>query len=992
MAKRVAEGGASSEEGDQKGSHLWSLLPSFDPSTDEIKEYVEKVRFLQGICPQADKGMLAPRLSMLCRGTAWQQVRNIPAGTLTDPKKGVDALLAALSSWEEISEMQTYEKFEKALFKVSQKSDEAVNSYVNRLQVAFSDLDDKMTVKDVQAFLLLRQSALSIEDKKKVLTMVNGPLTLKGVEKAMRALSTKILVGAVEKKKIYPANYVEPEIPEGDPAPSSAFMTSSWTEDEECDQETINYMANMGDNDATTIQEFERDLEEAMQEIPDLQQAMVTHLEARQRITEKKKSRQFWPSQGSFSGKSSQKGFGKKRGKGGGKASLLDRIARSFCKVCGKKGHWKAECPDREKEQANTAVAMENQENQHTMPIHHVIVEELNEEVRCGYITQNQELLSLSVNKTDDRIETAFVVTQTSDTKRRFQQKAKWFTTKNLAVLQKFYASKLEQKSQKNNHKERNKTENTLNHHRPNQSQVNEELIAPVCMMSSDGIKKGSQSRLTPGMAILDTGASRSVVGEDHVPWIIEQLPDQIRSMVKEKDSRVGFRFGNNQIEYSFKQLQIPLIHGKQRVWILIEVVPRATPFLISIHTMKCLRAVIDLESGSCFLKSIGRSIPICENRNGLMTLKIQDLCCIHHCSTADHQETHETCAAAFSEFKSCQKDHREASQSNSHADPWRNTPVDQSRSRGGHGEPPAPPPGLDEPIRDTKPLTGGVSGIPSTSEHTGDGGSEPKGSDRTTDEHGAGHSSVESSNHVDPTNNNGSKHQPNGATGSELRDPIRTGMGHRGARCGGVSRGDIQPAKVTSSKIPSQSNGGRAKSSSTKSFCTKGINGFGARKWTPISQSSSRTSTGIDPYDDGKLGKQEDQLGQKALPNTLLPSVRGGPGLQCMASSSSEPESSNERFPCILPSSGESRDPSRRSGTPSIVDHFTKSLCDEVYPKVLTIDNLEEANWMTISIGEKGHNLDSIDGPIDLLEIYASENSRLTEQVNRLGGKLHYG
>ena len=111
-----------------------SLLPSFDPSSDEIKEYVEKVRFLQGICPQADKAMLAPRLSMLCRGTAWQQVRNIPSGTLTDPKKGVDALLAALSSWEEISEMQTYEKFEKALFKVYQKSDEAVNSYSQRMK------------------------------------------------------------------------------------------------------------------------------------------------------------------------------------------------------------------------------------------------------------------------------------------------------------------------------------------------------------------------------------------------------------------------------------------------------------------------------------------------------------------------------------------------------------------------------------------------------------------------------------------------------------------------------------------------------------------------------------------------------------------------------------------------------------------------------------------------------------------------------------------
>ena len=71
-------------------------------------------------------------------------------------------------------------------------------------------------------------------------------------------------------------------------------------------------MAGMGDPDANIIQNFERDLEEAMQEIPDLQQAMVTYLEARQRITEKKKSRQFWPAHGGCGGKNFSKGFGKK--------------------------------------------------------------------------------------------------------------------------------------------------------------------------------------------------------------------------------------------------------------------------------------------------------------------------------------------------------------------------------------------------------------------------------------------------------------------------------------------------------------------------------------------------------------------------------------------------------------------------------------------------------------------------------------------------------
>ena len=389
-----------------------------------------------------------------------------------------------------------------------------------------------MTVKDVQAFLLLRQSALSVEDKKKVLTMVNGPLTLKEVEKAMRALSTKILVGTAEKKKIYPANYVEPENQENETTSSPAFATSSWTEDEECDQETINYMANMGDNDASTIMEFERDLEEATQEIPDLQQAMVTYLEARQRITEKKKSR--------------QKGFGKRKGKGGGKASLLDRIARSYCKVCGKKGHWKAECPDREKEQVNTAVSFEIDEEQHDMPIQRVIVEEYENEALGSFSESpdsSVDIVDRNFSDSNTPTEVACVAFQITKSDKMNWEKAKWMTTKNLAKLKDFYVNKLSQKSTEGDKSVKPEIKTSLPKHRSNQNPVNKELIAPVCMMSSDGIKKGSTSTLTPGMAILDTGASRSVVGEDHVPWIMKQLPEQIRSMVKERDSRVGFSF-----------------------------------------------------------------------------------------------------------------------------------------------------------------------------------------------------------------------------------------------------------------------------------------------------------------------------------------------------------------------------------------------------------------------------------------------------------------
>ena len=129
------------------------------------------------------------------------------------------------------------------------------------------------------------------------------------------------------------------------------------------------------------------------------------------------------------------------------------------------------------------------------------------------------------------------------------------------------------------------------------------------------------------GLAILDTGASRSVIGADNVPAVLQKLPTNVQKLVREKPSKIGFRFGNDQIAYSFKQLQIPLVHGKLRIWLLVEVVPKATPFLLSIKAMKSLGAVIDLVHESCFLQTIQRSLPLRENANGLFVIDVADLC-----------------------------------------------------------------------------------------------------------------------------------------------------------------------------------------------------------------------------------------------------------------------------------------------------------------------------------------------------------------------------
>ena len=232
----MAEREASSSTGDEKPTGLWGQLPSFDPSVDSFKEFAQKARFLHGVFPSKDKGNLAPRLAMQCKGTAWNQVRLLDLSKLTIGDSGVEYLLDALSSWEETTEMQTFENFEKALYKVVQKSDEAPNSYALRLSTAFAEIGDKTTLKEMQAFVLLRQSALSNEDKKKVLTMAGGSMQLTGIEKAMRTLSTRVLVGSGEpKKKVYPTNYVDLEDTVSNQFPEESQFHSTYysTVDEE---------------------------------------------------------------------------------------------------------------------------------------------------------------------------------------------------------------------------------------------------------------------------------------------------------------------------------------------------------------------------------------------------------------------------------------------------------------------------------------------------------------------------------------------------------------------------------------------------------------------------------------------------------------------------------------------------------------------------------------------------------------------------------------
>ena len=261
---------------------------------------------------------------------------------------GVQLLVKTLGGiWGKTSLEDRYEKFERAIYGISQRPDESNESYLARHEVVFEDLLSKgSTLEDVRAYILLRNSTLSADDKKRVIIEAKGNLKYATVTESLRNLGAKFFLevqGAQKshRSKTYDVNYVQDgdeQIFYGDDS-SFAFAAEST----ELPESVIEQLLSEGDEDALVVQQFEDALIDTMQNDPEMTAFMGTYIEARRKLTEKSKSRGFWPVR--------SKGGGKK-GKGKNiffksRKPLATRIAESDCRLCGQRGHWKAECPRR---------------------------------------------------------------------------------------------------------------------------------------------------------------------------------------------------------------------------------------------------------------------------------------------------------------------------------------------------------------------------------------------------------------------------------------------------------------------------------------------------------------------------------------------------------------------------------------------------------------------------------------------------------------------
>ena len=86
-------------------------------------------------------------------------------------------------------------------------------------------------------------------------------------------------------------------------------------------------------------------------------------------------------------------------------------------------------------------------------------------------------------------------------------------------------------------------------------------------------------------LAIVDLGATKTVIGSELVPDLLQNLRPEVMKQVKRCPCEVTFRFGNHGVLQSKHAIVVP-IHG---MLLKIAIVPGNTPFLLSNTLLRAL-------------------------------------------------------------------------------------------------------------------------------------------------------------------------------------------------------------------------------------------------------------------------------------------------------------------------------------------------------------------------------------------------------------------
>ena len=609
-------------------NQLATLVPSFDPSKDDLQIYQQKVELVLGAWPSSRITELVTRLILNTSGSAFQKLQLHQSELLQNDPKAVRRVIEILGGhWGRIGLERKFEEAETALFNTKQRSDESNDSYLARSDVAWSKLlARKISLAELQAYILLRGSVLTAEEKKRVIldsdNSLEGELTLKKVTDSVRLLGADFfheVTGAKKpsRTKIYDNATLMAETVNEEGEPESGAVEENNAEFAAMvEEDFVDQMIQEGeDPDAVFLADFEHAAGEILQSDPVLASAFSTYTEARRRLSEKFKSRGFWPP--------ARKGSAVEKGKGKGKPrnqwpfkqnrnSLQARILATNCKACGRKGHWKAECPYRNSGTGNPSNAMPSGSS--TAPTT-VTVTEHDDAMAMEFI----QLPLIEMPNLDESWNDSEFNFFCED---QFSCVAKNRLHVSLGEAHKRWGSALEPPT---------RIERTAASTESESSRLN-----PISSLSKAVQGKGESKSLheetesgdlslfaTHGTyGVMDSGATRTVIGSDFVAELLQNLDPEIRRQVKRCKNETTFRFGNLGTLKSTQAIVVPL----GTLLLKIAVVKGSTPFLLSNSLLRRLKAKIDCEHDQLHSPLLRRSVSLQPTPKGLYLVDLNDL------------------------------------------------------------------------------------------------------------------------------------------------------------------------------------------------------------------------------------------------------------------------------------------------------------------------------------------------------------------------------
>ena len=371
-----------------------------------------------------------------------------------------------------------------------------------------------------------------------------------------------------------------------------------------------------GDEDALMITEFEDQLIEACQDNPDLSMCFSAYTEARGRVREKIRSRGFWPpAKGKGKPKGSKKGTWNPKGGFRRRQSLADRIANSHCRLCGARGHWRQECPNKGNAGGANASSAEihvstlvgegpGDEDPEVLERLPISLEQALPE--WWPVFNSEGRIPEQMNETMSSTNFGKNASETMDDRQvgspTVPTECCWDSKRETRVNEEFIFAALSLRDMKQTLK-RGVKDLTLGKRVRSDSPP----LEPVFFVDHGSV------------AILDTGAGKSVIGKRRLEQLITSLPQEFARKISWQKSETIFRFGNNGTLASLGAVFMPFGKG----WLKIEVVDGTTPFLLSNAFLKAVSADICTSKRLLCMFHGKVSVPLTVSSKGLFLVDL---------------------------------------------------------------------------------------------------------------------------------------------------------------------------------------------------------------------------------------------------------------------------------------------------------------------------------------------------------------------------------